>query len=114
MTSSASARSRLAPRRASSLYWFARQLVRDHDRPASGSWLGIEIEIATASGISCGMSVGTNSLNPMMPAALAVSCGGWPHSGQASKYAAAAALNRKRQLRQPTWVMTDGLSALLS
>jgi len=80
------------------------QIEVGHDHPASGPWTGIET--AMASGRSRGASSGTKSLNPTTPAP-AIGCGGRPHSGQATRYDAAAAANRNRQLGQPTWVMSD-------
>jgi hypothetical protein len=63
-----------------------------HDRPPRGSGTGIKT--AVASGSSCGMSARTNSLNPTTPSAPAMGSGGSPHSGQATRYAAAADPNR--------------------
>jgi hypothetical protein len=80
------------------------QVEVGHDRSAPGS--GIEIETASASGSSWGPSSRTKSLNPTTPSAPAIGCVGRPHSGQATRYAAAEG-KRNRQLLQPTWVITD-------
>jgi hypothetical protein len=65
---------------------------------------GVGIETAIASGSSLGESSHTNSLNPRTPSAPTIGCGGWPHSGQAARYAAAAGANRNRHLEQRTCV----------
>jgi hypothetical protein len=81
------------------------QVQIGHDHPAPGS--GIGIETARTLGSAWGTSSATNSLNPTTPSARAIGCGGRPHSGQLVTYAATAAVNRNRQLRQPIWVMAD-------
>ncbi len=64
-------------------------------------------ETAIASGNSCGTSSTMKSRNPTTLSALAIDCGALPHSGQATTYAAAAALKRKRQSGQQTWFIAD-------
>jgi len=63
-----------------------------HDRLAPGSGSGIETAIASGSGL--GTSSGMNSLKPTTPSAAPITCGGRPHSGQASRCAAVAGVNR--------------------
>lgn len=59
--------------------------------------------MASASGRSWEASFsGTKRLNPTSSSAPAIDCGDRPHFGQAARYAAAAEVNRKRQLGQPT------------
>jgi hypothetical protein len=59
--------------------------------------------MASASGRSFqAPSSGTKRLNPTTPSARAINCGGRPHFGQAMRCAAAADVNRKQQLGQPT------------
>ena len=77
------------------------QVYVGHDRVPAGS---TGIETATASGSSWGGSSETMSLNPTTPSA-PTGCGGRPHSGQATRYAAAPGLNRNRHLVQPMWVI---------
>jgi hypothetical protein len=81
------------------------QVQAGHDRSPPGSRIGIET--ATASGSSCGTSSRTNSLNPTTAAASPIDCSGRSHSGQLTRYAAAAEVNRSLQLGQPVWVITD-------
>lgn len=71
-----------------------------HGSPGSGN----EIDTATASGISEGASSTTKSRNPTTPGVPVITSRARPHFGQATRLAAVTALNRKRQLGQPTWV----------
>jgi len=62
------------------------------DRLAPGSGTGMET--AMASGSALGASPGMNSLKPTTCSAAPINCGGRPHSGQATRSAAVAEVNR--------------------
>jgi len=79
-----------------------------HDRPPPGS--GIGIETATASGSGCGTSSSLNRRKPSAPSRPASVWSGQPHSGQATRCAAAAGVKRSRQSGQQTWVIADPFS----
>lgn len=65
------------------------------------------IEMAAAWGRSTGRSSGPMRRKPNVLSRLVICCGGSPHSGQATRYAAAAGVKRSRQRGQQAWVITD-------
>jgi hypothetical protein len=74
-------------------------------RLPAGSGSGSEIATAADSGITGGSASGVRSRNPTRSRRAGRGCSGWPHSGHASRYIAAAGLQRRRHSGQQARIM---------